>query len=83
MPENLVEKTLTVKLETAVPVQVYDDQGKLIGSAYIDGFVGVTVVVDKHHPAALDLETDNGLAKLKLDAKVDNNIITGTLTIGG
>lgn len=83
MSESLVEKTVAVRLSTGIPLRVVDDQGRVIGSAIIDGVVGVTIVVDKHHPTSFDLETENGLAKLRLDAHVEDNIVDGTLTIGG
>lgn len=83
MPESLTEKTVAVRLSTNVPLRVFDDQGRVIGSAYLEGCVGVTLVVEKNHPAALDLETENGLARLKLTARVDDNVVDGSITVGG
>lgn len=83
MSEPLVEKTVAVRLTTTVPLKVVDDQGRVIGSANFDGYVMVTLEVQKNHPAALDLETDNGLAKLKLTANVNDNIVDGAIIIGG
>lgn len=83
MPEDLVEKSVAVQLTSDIPLTVRDDQGVVIGSARLDGFVGVTIVINKHHPAALNLTTENGLAKLKLTASIEDNIVDGLLVVGG
>lgn len=79
---ELTEKTVAIRLESTVPMQVLDDQGRVIGSARLDGSVGLTILLDKHHPAALDLETENGLAKLKLAGRIFDNDVNGYITVG-
>ena len=83
MPEPLVSKTVAIKLSSNIPLRVVDDQGRVIGSAYLEGCVGVTLEVEKNHPAVFDLDTNNGLARLKLAAMVEDNTVDGTITIGG
>ncbi len=83
MADSHFTKTVSMRLSSNIPLRVVDDEGNLIGAAYLDGFVGVTLIVDKHHPAALDLETDNGLGVLKLHAHVEDNTVDGSISIGG
>lgn len=82
MSESLVEKNVAVKLESTVPLRVVDEQGRVVGSAMLAGVVNISVLLDKHHPAAFDLETENGLARLKLSAGITDNTVLGILTIG-
>jgi hypothetical protein len=81
--DHLCEKTIVVKVASTVPFCVIDDIGRVVGSANVVGELAVTICIDKHHPSALDLETDNGLAKLKLVAYVHDNVVDGSVTIGG
>jgi hypothetical protein len=84
MPDAaLFEKTIAVRLESRIPIVVRDETGAIIGSAQLEGFMGVTLVVDKHHPFAFDLENDTGLARLKLSARVEDNVVDGAFTVGG
>ena len=83
MPDaTLFEKTIAVRLSSTIPLRVVDENGKTIGSAQLEGFVGVTLVVEKSHPFAFDLETENGLARLKLTAHVEDNVVDGVLSVG-
>jgi hypothetical protein len=82
MAENLTEKTVSIKLNSDIPLSVFDDEGRVIGSARLEGTVNVTIIVDRHHPSSFDLDTDNGLAKLKLVALINDNVVDGALTIG-
>ncbi len=81
VPEELFQKTVAVRVESSIPLRVVDEAGVTIGSAGLEGFVGVTIVIDKHHPLALDLETDNGLAKLRLTAHIEDNVVDGVLEV--
>jgi hypothetical protein len=83
MDDSLLQKEVFVKISSLVPLSIVDDQGVAIGSAYMDGHVMLRLVIDKHHPAALDLETENGLAKLKLSARIQDNVVSGVLVVGG
>lgn len=83
MPEPLATKTISVELTTRIPLKVVDDQGRTIGSAYVGGSVDVVLELEKNHPATFDLATNTGLARLKLSAHVEDNIVDGVITIGG
>lgn len=82
LPQALFEKTIAIRLESRIPIAVRDEAGVVIGSAQLEGFVGVSLVIDKHHPLALDLETDNGLARLKLTASIEDNVVDGVMNVG-
>ena len=81
MAEELYERDINVNLESPGPLRVVDSDGKVIGSARLIGMVQMKIVLDRNHPESLDLETDNGLARLSLYGLIEDNVVHGTLTI--
>ena len=81
MNNNLLEKQVLVPLESPIPLVIRDSEGKVIGTANVEGSVLMSFVVQKNHPSALDLETGNGLLKIKLNARIDDNLVEGELKI--
>lgn len=79
--DSLTEKKVIIGFGSSVPIKVIDDTGKIIGSARVKGDAYVTILIDKHHPASLNLEIENGLDKLELKAFIEGTEISGSIVI--
>jgi hypothetical protein len=80
---SLIQKNVQLNLTSHIPLRVVDDQGRLIGSAYLCGQLEATLLVGKNTPEGFNLEVDVSRVKLKLDAHIEDNVVDGVITLGG